>query len=228
MMTTATIDHDISGAGRSEALRHAMVASQLRTSAVSDVRVIAAMSSVARERFLPETSASLAYVDSMVPLVAGRRQNTPLATGRLLTAARILPGDKVLLVGAAGGYTAALLARLAREVVALESEPALVEHARGALAGVGNVEVVEGPLRAGWAAGAPYDVIIVDGAIERVPDELFDQARPGGRLATGLADRGITRLALGERGVNGFGLVDFADIGCTILPGFEQPRGFTF
>ena len=99
---------------------------------------------------------------------------------------------------------------------------------QGALAGIGNVEVVEGPLEAGWAAGAPYDLIVIDGAVEQVPEALTEQGHPGARLVTGLVDRGVTRLALGERGINGFGLVDFADIGCTILPGFDRPRSFTF
>ncbi len=212
----------------SEALRSAMVSSQLRTSAVNDPRVVAAMAQVERERFLPARAARFAYADTMVELPGGRRHNNPLATGRLLTEARVQPGDKVLLVGSAGGYAAALLAKLAREVVALEEVPELVAHARTALAGVGDVQVVEGPLNAGWAAGAPYDLIVIDGAVEQVPEALVEQARPGARLATGLVDRGITRLATGARGVTGFGLVDFADCVCTILPGFEKPRGFSF
>lgn len=211
-----------------EALRNAMVASQLRTSAVNDPRVVAAMAQVERERFLPASAARFAYADTMVDLGHGRRHNNPLATGRLLTEARVQPGDKVLLVGAAGGYAAALLAKLARHVVALEQQPELAAHARAALAGIHNVEVVEGPLNAGWESGAPYDLIVVDGAIEELPACLFEQAHPGARIATGLVDRGVTRLATGARGVSGFGLVDFADCACTILPGFEKPRGFTF
>lgn len=228
MMTTATIDGTTITPERSEALRHGMVASQLRTSAVNDPRVVAAMSQVPREHFLPDAVARFAYADTMVELPGGRRHNNPLATGRLLTEARIAPGDRVLLIGATGGYAAALLAKLAREVVALESEPSLVALARTALAGIANVEVVEGPLNNGWAAGAPYDVIIVDGAIEQVPDALLEQARPGARIATGLVDRGVTRLATGTRSATGFGLMDFADCVCTVLPGFEKPRGFTF
>lgn len=228
MMTTATIDGTTIAAERSEALRHAMVASQLRTSAVNDPRVVAAMAQVARERFLPPPVARFAYADMMVELPGGRRHNSPLATGRLLTEARVEPGDRVLLVGAAGGYAAALLARLAREVVALESESELVAIARAALAGTGNVEVVEGPLNQGWSAGAPYDLIVIDGAVEQVPHALVEQARPGARMATGLVDCGVTRLATGARATAGFGLADFADCACTVLPGFEKPSGFTF
>lgn len=233
MTMTATLAMTANEAGavtleRSAELRNAMVASQLRTSAVNDPRVVAAMSQVERERFLPASAAPYAYADAMVDLPGGRRHNNPLATGRLLTEARVRPGDKVLLVGAAGGYAAALLAKLAREVVALEVEPELVALARRALAGINAVEVVEGPLQDGWAAGAPYDLIFVDGAIESVPAALVEQARPGARLATGIVDRGVTRLATGERAVSGFGLADFADCACTLLPGFERPRGFTF
>jgi protein-L-isoaspartate(D-aspartate) O-methyltransferase len=225
--TAPTVERAFS-AERSAQLRNAMVASQLRTSAVNDPRVVAAMAQVERERFLPASAAAFAYADAMVELPGGRRHNNPLATGRLLTEARVRPGDKVLLVGAAGGYSAALLAKLAREVVALEVEPTLVALASSALSGIANVELVEGPLQDGWAAGAPYDLIVVDGAIEAVPAALVDQARPGARIATGIVDRGITRLATGERAVSGFGLADFADCACTLLPGFAVPKSFTF
>lgn len=228
MMTTATLEAPAPVLANSAALRQAMVASQLRTSAVNDPRVVAAMAQVERERFLPGAAARFAYADTMVELPGGRRHNNPLATGRLLTEAQVQPGDRVLLVGAAGGYAAALLAKLAQHVVALECEPALAALARAALVGTGNVEVVEGPLHEGWAAGAPYDLIVVDGAIEVVPGALVDQARPGARMATGLIDRGVTRLAAGERSAAGFGLTDFADCACPVLPGFARPPRFSF
>lgn len=211
-----------------DAARHAMVASQLRTSGVSDARVVAAMAAVPREAFLPQAVRSLAYRDTMIALTEDRWQNTPLATGRLVNEARILPGDRVLLIGAAGGYTAAVLARLAREVVALESDAALAADARLALAPIGNVECVEGPLDAGWAAGAPYDVVVVDGAVEALPDAIVDQVRPGGRVVSGMVDRGVTRLAAGERTPGGFALFDFVDIDCAVLPGFAKPVSFRF
>lgn len=210
----------------SETARAAMVASQLRTSGVNDVRVVAAMAQVEREKFLPESQRPLAYRDRSLPLGAGRAQNPPLATGLLLTEACIRSDDQVLIVGAAGGYAAALAARLAAKVVAVEADPALAEAARGALAG--QVEFVEGPLEAGHAAGAPYDVLIIDGAVEEVPAALVEQVKPGGRIVAGLVDRGVTRLASGVRTESGFGLNPFADIECAVLPGFEKPRGFKF
>ncbi len=210
------------------AMRHAMVASQLRTNAVSDARVVAAMDSVAREAFLPADARAIAYRDTAVPLGHGRAQNLPIATGRLLTQAELRASDRVLLVGAAGGYTAAVLSHLVDSVVALECEPALAAAARTALAGLTNVTVVEGPLEAGHATAAPYDVLVVDGAVEAVSDALIAQVAIGGRVVAGVVDRGVTRLSAGRRTAGGFALLDFADIDCVVLPGFARPRSFTF
>lgn len=210
----------------SEAARTAMVVSQLRTSGVSDARVVAAMAQVERERFLPESQRALAYRDRPLPLGNGRVQNPPLATGLLLTEARLQPEDKVLIVGAAGGYAAAVAAKLAAKVVAVEADPALAASARTALEG--SAELVEAPLAEGHAAGAPYDVLIVDGAVEELPAALAAQVAPGGRIVAGLVDRGVTRLASGVRSESGFGLKAFADIETVVLPGFEKPRGFKF
>lgn len=214
-------------AGR-EAMRLAMVASQLRTNAVSDPRVVEAMARVRREDYLPPEHRAIAYRDTLLPLAGGRRQNSPLATGRLLTEARVGPDDHVLLVGAAGGYAAAVLGELAKSVVALEEEESLAALARSALAAEGNVTVVQGPLAEGWAAAAPYDVLVIDGAVEHVPDALVRQLRVDGRAVTGLIDRGITRLAAGRRTEGGFGLLDFADLECAPLPGFGRPKSFQF
>ena len=215
-------------ASRFEAMRHAMVASQLRTNAVNDSRVVEAMARVPRENYLPSDQRGVAYRDTLLPLTGGRRHNSPLATGRLLTEAQVRPEDHVLLVGAAGGYAAAVLALLARSVVALEEEESLVGLAREALAGEARVELVQGPLNAGWAAGAPYDLLIVDGAAEALPEALVAQVKPGGRVLTGVIDRGVTRLAAGRRTEGGFGLIDFQDIECAELPGFRRLRTFTF
>lgn len=211
-----------------ETMRHAMVASQLRTNAVSDARVVAAMARVPREDFLPEGVRRLAYRDTAVPLGHGRSANVPIATGRLLTEAGVLATDKVLLIGAAGGYTAALLGMLAASVVAVESDPALITLARVALANYVNVALIEGALEAGSPDGAPYDLLMIDGAVEHVPETLVTQLRAGGRVVTGLTDRGVTRLAAGRKSEGGFGLSDFADIDCVPLPGFARPKVFSF
>jgi protein-L-isoaspartate(D-aspartate) O-methyltransferase len=199
-----------------------MVASQLRTTAVTDARLVAAMSEVAREDYLPAAHAALAYRDRPVPLGGGREQNAPLATARLLNAADIRPTDRVLLIGGASGYTAALLSRLAASVVSVESDPGLQRPSNG------NVETVENVLAEGHPAGAPYDVIVVDGAVEQLPDALVAQVRVGGRIVSGIVERGVVRLAAGTRTAGGFALTPFADIDCVILPGFARPRSFSF
>ena len=163
-------------------MRTAMVASQLRTNAVSDARVIAAMASVPRERFVPADVAPLAYRDALLPLGQGRKANLPIATGRLLTEARLLPSDRVLLIGAATGYTAAVLAEIVASVVAVEADPALAALARTALAGDERITVVEGAFDIGHHSGGPYDVLVIDGAVEQVPASLVSQVRSGGRV----------------------------------------------
>jgi protein-L-isoaspartate(D-aspartate) O-methyltransferase len=222
------MEQTVMDSDRFEAMRHAMVASQLRTNAVSDARVVAAMARVPREAFLPAEVRAIAYRDTAVPLARERYQNVPIATGRLLTEAYLLPADRVLLVGAAGGYTAAVLAELVAQVVAVESDPGLAADARAALGAYTNVTLVEGALEAGHAAGAPYDVLVIDGAVEQVPDALVAQLAAGGRVVAGIADRGITRLSSGRKTAGGFGLLDFADIDCVSLPGFARAKTFTF
>lgn len=210
------------------AMRQAMVSNQLRTNAVSDSRLVAVMGRVPREAYLPLTVAGLAYRDTALPLGSGRAANVPIATGRLLNEAAIQTTDKVLLIGAAGGYTAAVIAELAASVVAVESDDALLAIARHALAGDDRVTIISGPLEQGHAAKAPYDLIVIDGAIAHVPQTLIDQLAIGGRLVSGIVDRGVTRLCTGRRSAGGFGLVDFADVDCVALPGFATPKQFVF
>lgn len=210
-----------------EAMRRTMVESQLRTTGVSDPRVVAAMAETPRERFVPAERRALAYTDRPVTLGEGRALNPPEATGRLLTAADVRPSDHVLIVGAATGYTAALLARLAGHVAALEEDPALLAQARESLAGVG-VDLVEGPLAQGWSAGAPYDLVVIDGLVEHVPDALVAQLKDGGRLVCALLDRGASRLAFGRKAGAGFGFDLFADCEAAPIPGFAKPKSFVF
>jgi len=210
-----------------ETMRRAMVESQLRTTAVNDPRVVAAMGAVAREAYVPAERASLAYVDTAIPLGGGRSLNPPMVTGRLLTEAHVEPTDRALVVGAATGYAAAVLARLAASVVALEEDEALLGQARAA-ALPAAVEVAGGPLSAGWAAGAPYDLILIDGAVEILPQTLIDQLADGGRLAAAVIENGVTRLVIGRKGGSGFGQYAFADADAAPLPGFARPSGFVF
>jgi protein-L-isoaspartate(D-aspartate) O-methyltransferase len=211
-----------------EQMRRAMVSNSLRTTGVSDPRVLAAMGAVPRERFVPAERAAIAYADNPVPLGRGRELNSPLALGRMLTDAVPLEGERVLLVGAATGYAAAVLARLVAWVVAVEEDPALLAIARDALAGEDKVKLVEGPLVAGHRDGAPYDLIVVDGAVDSVPDSLVAQLADGGRMAVAILDQGISRLSIGRRAGEGFGLAPMSDRAAAILPGFSKPRAFTF
>jgi protein-L-isoaspartate(D-aspartate) O-methyltransferase len=210
------------------AMRTAMVASQLRTNAVSDARVVAVMANVPRERFVPAEMAPFAYRDDLIALGGGRSLNLPIATGRLLTEARLLPSDHVLLIGAASGYTAAALGELVASVVAVEVDPALSAQARANLGASERITIVEAPLELGHPERAPYDVMIVDGAIEQFPEQLVAQVRPGGRIVGGIVDNGVTRLASGRRSEGGFAMIDFADVNCCRLPGFAKPARFTF
>lgn len=216
-MTEQNFDH----------MRRAMIASQLRTTGTNDPRVLAAMGEVARERFVPRDRLAMAYTDALVPLKPGRDMNPPMALGRLLTQAEPREGDRTLLVGAATGYAAAVLERLVGPLVAVEEDPELAAVAGTALAGT-RVTLVEGPLAQGWPGGAPYDFILIDGAVEFVPDTLIAQLRDGGRLAAALLENGVTRLALGRRAGDGFAMAAFADAAAAVLPGFVRPKTFTF
>ena len=210
-----------------EQMRRAMVASQLRTTGVNDPRVVAAMGSVPRERFLPPERCALAYADAPVPLGQGRQLNPPMALGRMLTEARLSGRERALVIGAATGYSAAVLERLVKEVVAIEEAPELVAFARRALADTG-VELVEGALAQGHPAGAPYDFILIDGAVEYVPQAIVDQVADGGEISLALIEDGVTRLCVGRVVGGALGTTAFADAAAAVLPGFLKPRGFIF
>jgi protein-L-isoaspartate(D-aspartate) O-methyltransferase len=150
-----------------------------------------------------------------------------MALGRLLTEAAPRHGERAMVIGAATGYAAAVLARLVGSVVGVEEDPELAAAAREALAGTG-VRLIEGPMAEGHSESAPYDLIVVDGAVEFIPESLVAQLKDGGRLASGLIEDGVTRLALGRRAGEGFGMAAFADAAAAILPGFVKPRAFTF
>jgi protein-L-isoaspartate(D-aspartate) O-methyltransferase len=207
--------------------RQMMIDSQLRPSDVIEPRLIAAISSVDREAFVPAERAAAAYADRAIPLVGGRALNPPLATARLIADLAPQSGERVLLIGAATGYAAAVLAAMNVEVIAVEEAADLVAHCRRAAP---QVELVEGPLAAGAAQHAPFAAMLIDGAVEMIPQSLLAQLADGGRFVTGLADGPVTRLARGVRvaGSDSAGLLPFADSECVVLPGFARPRGFSF
>ncbi|HZQ34571.1 MAG TPA: protein-L-isoaspartate O-methyltransferase [Dehalococcoidia bacterium] len=214
------------------AARRRMVDGQVRTNDVTDLRLQAAMLELPREKFVPGGKAELAYLDLDVPVTPdkGRRLLKPMVLAKLLQAAEIGENDHVLDVGCATGYAAALLGRLARSVVALEQDRALADFARQTLSalGAGNVTVVAGPLTEGWPAGAPYDVILLDGASEVPPEALCRQLKEGGRLV-GVLGRSPAAKAMLYRAVAGHisGRPIF-DAAAPVLPGFVAPPAFVF
>lgn len=171
-------------------LRVKMVDGQLRTTDVTDPDILLAMLTLPREDFVPESWRPLAYIDEDIPVVESpearnrRYLMEPSPFARLVQLAEIVPTDHVLDVACGTGYSSAVLSLLAGSVVALENHPELAEAARATLAGLGrdNVEVVEGALAEGCKAKAPYDVILINGAVDEVPQALFDQLKDGGRL----------------------------------------------
>jgi protein-L-isoaspartate(D-aspartate) O-methyltransferase len=218
------------------AARRIMVDSQVRPSDVTDLRIIAAMRALPRERFLPPEHADLAYLDFDVPATvteAGkptRRLLKPMVLAKLIQAAEIADGDHVLDVGCATGYSSAILARLAHAVVALEQDAGLAELARDNLRALGGskVEISIGPLSSGWPPRAPYDVIVVNGAFEIVPKALLRLLKPGGRLV-GVLGRGPLGKAMLYCSIGGeSGGRPIFDATAPLLPGFTAPAVFVF
>jgi len=166
--------------------RDHMVDGQVRPNKVIDPRIIRAMRSVPRERFVPPHLASLAYADEDVPLDRGRALMEPMVIARLVQLARVRDGDRVLVIGAGSGYGAVLLAACGGQVTALEEDEALLAIARRTLPEFApGTALVAGPLAAGHAAGAPWDVILIEGAVRAIPPSIALQLKPsGGRLVT--------------------------------------------
>ena len=158
------------------AARQLMVDGQVRPNKVNDARILAAMRSLPRERFVPADRAALAYSDEDVALGGGRFLMEPMVTARLVQMAAVQDGERALVVGAGTGYGAALLALCGATVTALESDPALLAIARVVVPSLtGGVAIVEGNLADGWKATAPYDVILIEGAVPELPPAVVAQ-----------------------------------------------------
>jgi len=212
------------------AARRNMVESQLRPNKVTDPALLEALGEVPRELCVPAALRGVAYVDEDIPLGRGRFLMEPMIFGRLAGLAAVRPTDVVLLIGAGLGYGAAVLARLTDRVIALESDHDFAQQTIQTLQALGtaNVAVVEGPLAAGAPRQAPFDVILFDGATDRVPSAILDQLGEGGRLAAVVRTAGIGQATLmTRRGGMVASRVAF-DAAVPLLPGFEHEAAFVF
>jgi protein-L-isoaspartate(D-aspartate) O-methyltransferase len=214
--------------------RQKMVDGQVRPSDVTDIRILDAMLAVPREAFVPQNQRALAYLDLDLDVSEGgaakRFLIKPVVTAKMLQAAEIKDTDKVLVAGSAAGYMAAVVARLAGQVVATESDPAQAAKARDVLAqlGLGNVTFRATAAAEGDPANAPYDVIVLDGATEITPDRLYGQLKDGGRLVGVFAMTKPPRATIVTRSHGDFGNRALFDAAVPVLPGFERLPAFVF
>lgn len=213
------------------AARFNMVESQLRTNKVSNPALLEAFETVPRERFLPEAMRGVAYIDEDIPIAKGRHLMEPMVLARLLQTAAVQPSDVALEVGTATGYAAAVLARLAATVVALDSDPALVSEANHLFSELGadNAVAVSGPLADGYPKQAPYNVILISGAVSAVPKAISDQLADGGRLVTVVKEGlGLGRAVLMQRTGDHVAQRVLFDAATPYLPELEAEPGFVF
>src|SRR5882672_10470131 len=212
------------------AARRNMVESQLRPNKVTNPALLDALAAVPRELFVPAALRGVAYVDEDIPLGRGRFLMEPMILGRLLELAAVRPSDVALVVGAGVGYSAAVLARIAGRVVALESDQELAQRAAQTLQGLGvaNVALVESPLADGAARLAPFDVILLDGAVGRVPPAIIDQLAESGRLVAVIRAAGIGQATLMTRQAGILASRVAFDAAVPRLPGFEPAAAFVF
>jgi len=214
--------------------RRTMVDTQIRVNDVTDTRIIDALMSVPRENFVPQPRKALAYLDDDMPVGGGaegrpaRYLVEPMVLAKMLHAATIGADETVLDVGTATGYSAAIIAHLASRVVALEEDAALAATARELLAPLSNVTVMEGPLTDGASQRGPFDVIVLEGAVETVPAGLLKQLRQGGRLVAVVGLGRAAKCLVHTLRDDEVSVRPAFDAAIPALPGFEAARGFVF
>jgi protein-L-isoaspartate(D-aspartate) O-methyltransferase len=214
--------------------RQNMVDCQVRPSDVTDNRIIDAMLEVPREAFVPGNQRAMAYLDLDLDVSEGdgpkRFLIKPALTARMLQAAEIKPTDKVLVIGFAAAYTAAVVAKFAGQVVGIEADSASVTKAGAILADLGlkNVAIRSAAVVDGDAADAPYDVIVLNGATEILPENLFRQLKEGGRLVGVFATMRPPRATIVTHSHGDFGHRALFDAVAPILPGLERIPAFVF
>ena len=214
--------------------RQKMVDGQVRPSDVTDFRIIDAMLEVPREAFVPQSQRALAYLDLDLEVSEGtsakRYLIKPAVTAKMLQAAEITNTDRVLVVGCATGYTAALAAKLAGQVTATESDPSLSAKAGSVLAEIGleTVTVKTAANAEGDPASAPFDVIVLNGATEVTPDRLYRQLKEGGRLVGVFATMVPQRAMIVTHSHDDFGTRALFDAAVPVLPGLGRLPAFVF
>lgn len=210
--------------------RQRMVDGQVRTSDVTDPRVTEAMLTVPRETFVPESKVAMAYLDLDLEVGDNRFLQKPVVVARLLQAAEIRSTDTVLVVGCASGYTAALAAKLAQQVHATDPDAGLVARARASLdkLGLTTMSVTVAAPAEGDSAHAPYDVIVLEGATEVVPEHLYGQLKEGGRLVGVFATGNVQRATLVTHSHDDFGSRILFDASARLLPGMQRTPEFVF
>ena len=211
--------------------RICMVDSQIRPNRVTDPRVLSAMRRLPRERFLPPNVAALAYADEDVPLGNGRFMMEPMVFARLLQAANLRENERVLVVGAGTGYGAAVLSACGCRVTALEDDPSLLALARTILPiEAPGVTLVSGPLAAGWPVNAPYDLIVIEGAVADIPPALAAQThRETGRILVAIhAPNRITQAVIAESTAFGLSLSTLFDCAMPPIPTLRKAPAFAF
>jgi len=207
-----------------------MIAGQIRPNKVSDRRVLEAMRAVPRERFLPKSLRGIAYIDEDLEIAPGRYLMEPMVFARLAMEAEIAPGDVVLDIGCTTGYSTAVLARLGETVVGVEDSDELVDRAGGILSAmsVDNAVVVRAPLTVGAPKQGPFDVILLEGMVEVIPEALVDQLAEHGRLVCVRRHEGRSRGYILTKAGAVAGGREFCDAFTPLLPGFATPRKFRF
>ena len=213
------------------AARRNMVTGQIMTNRVTDERLIDAMAEIPRERFVPHAKRGVAYVDEDVEIASGRYLMEPMVLARLLQEADITANDMVLDVGCGTGYASAVMARLAATVIALDVDEALAAEAESALSVVGadNAIVVTGPLAEGYEQQAPYDVILVGGAVDHLPQAVADQLAEAGRIVGVVREPGgLGQATLWARHRGALSSRSLFEATLPPLPGISRPISFEF
>lgn len=212
------------------AARHNMVEGQIRTNRVTDARIVEAMAAVPRELFVPKALRGVAYIDDDIQIAPDRYLMEPMVLARMLQAADIEPDAVVLDLGCGTGYSTAVLAKLAAAVVALENDSSLAEIATDNLTELqaDNTAVITGKLPEGCPDQGPYDVTVINGAVEQIPAAIVEQMAEGGKIVAIVTQDGVGRATLYTRqGGSLSGHVMF-EASVPPLPGFGQERGFVF